>query len=116
MPREKLNDPKYIFNRRLSKLTFADSASADDTLRTIFQPVSDDGESVIQLSAIGKFPKPWSATFESITVRDALNRVAENLGPGHGWMATGNEKTRLISFYELLLTKAEAEMRKQSAH
>ena len=68
---------------------------------------------MIELSGIGTFPRPWSATFENITVRAALNRVAENLGEGHGWLVTGNEETRLITFYELLLTKAESEKRKQ---
>jgi len=114
VPRDKLNDPNYLFNRKLPKLTFADSVSADDTLQPILQPVSQDGESVVQLSGIGNFSKPWSATFENITVRAALNRVAENLGVGHGWMVTGNDKTRLISFYEQLLTKAESDRRKQS--
>jgi len=113
IPRDRLDDPQYLFNRKLSKLAFTDLVNADDTLQTIFRPVSNPAESVIQLSGIGTFPKPWSAKFENITVRAALNRVAENLGVGHGWMVTGNEETRLISFYEQLLTKAESENRKQ---
>lgn len=112
VPRDKVDDPSYLFNRILSRLTFADSVAADDTLQPIFQPVSKPGESVIQLSGIGRFPKPLSAAFENISVRSALNRVAENLGVGHGWMVSGNNETRIITFYDLLLTKAEAERRK----
>jgi hypothetical protein len=90
-----------------------DSTSADDTLQPIFQPVSKPSESVITLNDSGRFLKPWTAEFTNITVRSALNRVAENLGVGHAWMVTGNDEVRIISFYELLLTKSESERRKQ---
>jgi len=112
IPRDRLSDPNYLFNRKLSGLRFVELRKADDSLDKIFKPVARKGESVITLSDAGSFSKPWSVAFENITVRDALDRVAENLGVGHGWMVYGNEETRIINFYDLLLTKAEAEKRK----
>jgi hypothetical protein len=112
IPRERLSDPNYFFNRKLSGLKFVDLRSANDSLDKIFKLVAKPTESVISLSDAGSFSKPWTVTFENTTVRDALNRVAENLGVGHGWMVYGNDETRIINFYDLLLTRAEAEKRK----
>ena len=113
IPRDRFAEPTYLFNRRLSGLTFVDLTNADDSLEKIFKPIVKPSESVISLSSAGSFAKPWTATFEDITVRDALNRVAENLGAGHGWMVYGNDETRIIDFYALLLTKAEADKRRK---
>jgi hypothetical protein len=112
IPQDRLSDANYFFNRKLSGLKFVDLKSANDLLGQVFRPVAKPTESVISLSDAGSFSKPWTATFENITVRDALNRIAENLGAGHGWMVYGNDETRIINFYDLLLTRAEAEKRK----
>lgn len=114
IPRDRLSDPKYLFNRKLPALRFVDLRSANDTLDKIFRPVARQGESVISLGDAGSFSKSWTATFENITVRDALDAVAEHLGEGHGWIVYGDDNTRLINFYDLLLTKAEAEKRKRT--
>lgn len=112
IPRDMLSDPNYLFNRKLSSLRFVDLRRANDTLDKIFKPVSKLNESVISLDDAGSFSRPWTVAFENISVRDALDRVAENLGPGHGWMVYGNNETRIINFYERLLTNAEAERQK----
>jgi hypothetical protein len=112
IPRDTLSDPNYLFNRKLSGLRFVDLRHASDTFDKIFKPVSKVNESVISLDDAGSFSKPWTVAFENISVRDALDRVAENLGAGRGWMVYGNNETRIINFYERLLTNAEAERRK----
>jgi hypothetical protein len=111
-PRDSVSDPSYLFNRRLPTLRFTDLISAADSLDKIFKPVAKPNESVITIADAGSFPKPWSVTFENISVREALDRVAENLGAGHGWMVSGNADTRLISFYSRLESNAEAEKQK----
>ncbi len=113
IPRDALRDPNYLFNRILPSLSFVKLLRATDGLEPIFKPICKTGESVISLTDPGNFSKPWSAEFQTISVRDALDRLATQLGPGHGWMVYGNHQTKIISFYSSLMTKAEAERKKK---
>lgn len=45
------------------------------------------------------FAKPWTASFRNITVRQALNRIAEQLGATYGWQIGGTANQRMIMFH-----------------
>ncbi len=95
-PRETEKD--YLLNRKIS-IQFTSMVKADDVVSKVITPVSRSGESFISWSSAGSFSKPWTATFQDITVRAALNRIAQQLGPGYGWVVDGSRQVRFYSFH-----------------
>ncbi len=95
------DNPNYFFNRKLPELHFLDIRQSDDAAITIVHQLGDPSEHLYFLGVGGtqQFSKPWTATFHDITVRQALNRIARQLGPTYGWQIGGHTSARLIMFH-----------------
>lgn len=95
------DNPNYFFNRKLPELHFQDIRQSDDAAITIVHQLGDPSEHLYFLGVGGtqQFSNPWTANFHDITVRQALNRIAQQLGPTYGWQIGGHTGTRLIMFH-----------------
>lgn len=100
-PRALQGDKTYFFNRVLPVMRFQNARKADEATISVVHQLADPNENLICLGIGGNlnFAKPWTATFRDITVRQALNRIAQQLGPTYGWQIGGTTKQRLIVFY-----------------
>ena len=100
-PRMFLNDKNYFFNRLLPELHFQDARDSGDAAIDIVHRLGDPNEHLIFMGIGGtqSFAKPWTATFHDITVRQALNRIAQQLGPTYGWQIGGTMHQRMIMFH-----------------
>ena len=100
-PRMFLNDKNYFFNRLLPELRFQDARDSGDAAIDIVHRLGDPNEHLIFMGIGGtqSFAKPWTATFHDITVRQALNRIAQQLGPTYGWQIGGTTNQRMIMFH-----------------
>jgi hypothetical protein len=100
-PRALRDDKTYFFNRALPAVHFEGVMKADAAAIDVVHQLGDPSENLICLSIGGNlsFAKPWKATFHDITVRQALNRIAQQLGPTYGWQIGGTTRQRLIVFY-----------------
>jgi hypothetical protein len=101
IPRTRLNDPTYFFNRILPELQLEQVRRVDDAAIAVVHQLGDPDENLIFMGIGGtqSFAEPWTASFSSITVRRALNRIARQLGPTYGWQIGGTTKARLIAFH-----------------
>jgi hypothetical protein len=100
-PKTLHNDSHYFFNRRLSVLKFEQVQQLDDAVLAVVHQLDDPNEHIVFLGIGGtqSFAQPWTAKFHDITVREALNRIAEHLGPTYGWQIGGTTKARIIMFH-----------------
>jgi hypothetical protein len=100
-PSEMRDNPHYFFNRKLPELRFQDIRQSDDAAITIVHQLGDPSEQLYFLGVGGtqSFSRPWTATFHDITVRQGLNRVAQQLGPTYGWQIGGHTGVRLVMFH-----------------
>jgi len=96
-----MHDPHYLFNRQLPVLHFQDVGQSGDAAIEVIRQLGDPTEHLYFLGIGGTqaFSKPWTATFDNITVRGALNRIAAELGPTYGWQIGGTTKSKLIMFH-----------------
>jgi hypothetical protein len=95
------DNPSYFFNRKLPELRFQDIRQSDDAAITIVHQLGDPSENLYFLGVGGtqSFSQPWTATFHDITVRQGLNRIAQQLGPTYGWQIGGHTGARLVMFH-----------------
>ncbi len=100
-PRAFQNDPHYLFNRTLSVLEFNEVKESGHAAISVVQQLGDPAEHLYFMGIGGteSFAKPWTATFHDITVRQAMNRIARQLGPSYGWQLGGHTKSRLMMFH-----------------
>lgn len=101
IPRARLNDPEYFFNRTLADLHFEHVRKVVDAVLLVDRQSGDAQGGVIYMG-IGQtqsFPRDWTVSFDRITVRQALNQIARQLGPTYGWQVGGTTKARLIVFH-----------------
>jgi len=100
-PRAFLNDKDYFFNRLLPEVSFHEVRESGDAAMEVVHQLGDPREQLYFLGIGGTqgFAKPWSASFHDITVRQALNRVAQQLGPTYGRQIGGTTGQRMIMFH-----------------
>lgn len=106
-PRASSNNPNYFLNRKLADLQFQNVRQVGDAVITIDRQASDPNGGVIYMG-IGQtqsFAESWTASFRNLTVRQALNRIAQQLGPTYGWQIGGTTKAKLIVFHYKLEAK-----------
>jgi hypothetical protein len=106
-PKTSLSNPNYFFSRTLTDLHFHDVRRVDDAVIAIDRQSGDPSGGVIYMG-IGQtqgFAEAWTASFRNLTVRQALNRIAQKLGPTYGWQIGGTIKAKLIVFHYKLEAK-----------
>jgi len=100
-PRAFLNDKNYFFNRVLPEVHFQEIRESGVAAMEVVHQLGDPNENLYFMGIGGTqgFAKPWSATFHDITVRQALNHIAQQLGPTYGWQIGGTMHQRMIMFH-----------------
>lgn len=106
-PRVRENDSTYLFNRRIPDLEFR---NVPDAQQAVFQTVAQltgakEQVAIMQTGISAGFPRPWTASFKDITVREAIDKIAQQLGRNYGWQFGGAADFRVITFHERISPK-----------
>jgi hypothetical protein len=106
-PRALQNDPTYLFNQRLPVLHFENIREVSDAVMQVIHQVPGPPKQLIYwgLGGTQNFAKPLSVTYDDLTVRQAMNRIAQQLGPTFGWQVGGHSQTPAIVFHYKLGTR-----------
>jgi hypothetical protein len=118
-PRALINEPTYLLNRKIEVLNFKDATDAQGALFAAVKQLPGPREQIaIMQSGISlSFSRPWTASFKDITVREVLDKIAEQLGRNYGWQFGGATDFRIVTFHHRLLPKpAKAEPATGSTH
>jgi hypothetical protein len=105
-PRALENDKSYLFNRKLELLEIKD---APDAQAAVFQAVAQlppprEQIAMMQTGASVNFSRTWNASFKDITIREAFDKIAQQIGSNYGWQFTGAADFRIVIFYARLGT------------
>jgi hypothetical protein len=88
-PRITVTDSKYLLKRKLPKFRLTAITDIDHGLFAIPEQLPGPVEQIAhsQIGGDDSYPtEPWSASFEDITVRQAVNRLAEHMGNSSSWI------------------------------
>jgi hypothetical protein len=100
-PRATVGDGSYLMNRTLPRLDFKGVTNAEDAMFGAVSQLPPPFEQIAFAQAGGdiSYSAPWGGTFEGITMRQALNLIARNLGPRGGWVLSGSQDFRTVGFH-----------------
>ncbi len=97
------DDPSYLLNRTIP---FARLNKVSDVDHAVIQIVNQLPGPRQQIATIETrsfaFSQPLTREFHNVTVRQAFNELARQLGPTYGWQFSGADDFRLIVFHERL--------------
>jgi hypothetical protein len=107
MPRALVSERDYFLNRNVNELVFRDIRDAQEALfKTVGGlPPPKEQVAIMEVGVSLAFARPWSATFQNISIREALDQIARQLGPTFGWQLTGAKNFRIITFHQQLMPK-----------
>lgn len=95
---------RYLMNRQLpdKNLEISDAAGAIfSTIEAL--PALLEQIAFSQSGALPGFPRPWNLSLGGLTVRQALDELAEHMGVGYGWTLGGANEFRVVRFHAKLL-------------
>ena len=101
-PRSIRNDRFYLLNRELPRLELKNATDVQHGLLAIVRQLPPPVEQIAQAQAGGDDPyppEPWTVTFENVTVRQVVNRLAEHGGPYGIWIFGGSKDFRAFGFF-----------------
>ena len=104
VPKTKISDPNYLFNRVIVSANLQSADRADAAALQVVTSLPGKREQLAILNTGGSisFPEPWTVTFSNMTVRQALDLIAQQLGGKYGWQVGGSTEFRLLTFHARL--------------
>lgn len=102
-PSSTMTDSKYLLDRELSSFRVNRITEIDQGLLAVAQQLPGPMEQIAhsQVGGDASYPnEPWSATFEHLTVRQAINRLVEHMGSSSFWFFGGSDEFRYFAFYK----------------
>ena len=101
-PSSTMRDSKYLLNRELASFRVNGITEIDQGLLAIAQQLPGPMEQIAhsQVGGDASYPiEPWTASFEHLTVRQAINRLVEHMGSSSFWFFGGSDEFRYFAFY-----------------
>jgi hypothetical protein len=99
-PRATTDDPAYLLNLQIERITLTDAADPYAALDALHRQHPEQQVGYAQIGGDPSFAQPWTVTFEHLTVRQLLNRVAEHMGPQSFWTWHGIKGERMFNFFK----------------
>jgi hypothetical protein len=99
-PKKVVGDGAYFLNRRIGHLVFDKISDSSTAVFFTMKQLPGPLEQIAMMQTGGsmRFPTPLKADLSDVTVREALNRIAEQFGEGHGWTLSGAHRFRFVQF------------------
>ncbi|MCI0746301.1 MAG: hypothetical protein L0Y58_12930 [Verrucomicrobia subdivision 3 bacterium] len=115
VPRAIRDDPHCLLNRRIPIVEFKNESDGGNAALAAIRHLPGPIQQIALLQAGGSvsFAKPWTATLQDITVREAFELIAAQIGPDVGWQLTGSEDFRLMMFHHSLVPRSEYEKQRK---
>ncbi len=99
-PRATVGDPTYLLNLQIERITLTNAADPYAALDALHRQHLGQQIGYAQIGGDPSYVEPWTVTFEHLTVRQLIDRVAEHMGPQSSWTWHGIKGERMFGFFK----------------
>lgn len=101
-PRSVLSNSSYLLNRQVLPFQMQGATQPEQAVFAIVAHLAPPFEQIAcaQIGGDTSYSAPLSSTFRGLTVRQAFNLTAIQLGPRGGWVFGGSQEFRTIGFHK----------------
>ena len=96
-PKASVGNATYLPNHELERISLNNITDPDQALTPLSKLMPNEQVGYMGFGDI-QYERPWTVTFEHITVRRMINRLAEHLGPQSLWIWQGSRSERMFTF------------------
>jgi hypothetical protein len=83
---------------RIAKIKLAGVADPQQALTPLSKQFPGEQVGCMGVGGNSSYREAWSATFELVSVRQFIDRIAEHTGPGSAWVWQGGKDARMFTF------------------
>jgi hypothetical protein len=97
-----MKDSTDLLNKEIAVLELKGVTDAQEAVFAVADraPGQKQQIALLQSGRPLKFAKPRTVSFKNISVREAFDRIAEQVGPTSGWQFGGGADFRVITFHD----------------
>jgi hypothetical protein len=92
-------DPNFLTNLRVDQIKFENVKDAYEALERLVRVLPKQQLGYAGVGFSPAYREPWTASFNGLTVRQYVNRIAEHVEPNGGWVLSGSSSNRFFFFY-----------------
>lgn len=97
-PKSEATDRSYFPNLVIDRIVLDAVPDPDQALTPLSKHFPEVQVGCIQMGGENTYAKPWTVTFERVTVRQFVNRIAEHIGTQTSWLWQGDQRERMFTF------------------
>jgi hypothetical protein len=97
-PQSTIANPTYLPNLRLHKVDLVKIQDPDQALTVLSRQYPDEQVGYMQAGGNISYTEAWTVSFEGLTVRQFVNRLAEHIGSESSWVWQGGRDERMFTF------------------
>lgn len=97
-PQARVSDSTDLLNFRIERIELAEIPDPDQALTPLSKLFPGEEIGYMQLGGEAAYDAPWTVTFENLTARQFMNRIAEHIGPRTIWRWQGGKDARVFGF------------------
>jgi hypothetical protein len=98
-PRTRAGDPTDLLNFRIERIDLTDIPDPFEALTPLSKLFPEKQVGYMQVGGDPSYADAWTVTFEHLTVRELINRLAEHIGPRTSWTWQGGKDGRMFAFF-----------------
>lgn len=99
-PKRSTTDSSYFMNLLIAQISFKDVTDSDHALGPLDTEFPEQQVGYMEMGGDNSYSKPWTATFDNLTVRQFVNRIAEHMGSQTSWIWQGGNNERMFTFHK----------------
>lgn len=97
-PRSIVGDRSYLLNLEIQQISLTNISDPDRVFLPLHKMFPREEIGYFQLGGDISYAQPWTVSFNPLTVRQLINRVAEHIGPRSSWIFHGSRDDRMFTF------------------
>jgi len=100
IPQDSVRDAAFFLNKEIHQIELGGVPDPYQALTPLAKLLPDEQLGYAGVGGDSSYAQTWTTRFDSVTVRQFINRISEHIGPHGGWILSGSKDQRFFFFFK----------------